>query len=266
MLIAMGIADAVRRLTRTMWVPAVVAPVVVVVVRGAVRRCGISATFRCWRSPPPPASAGSCCVPAQSEPANTKARRWPCSGSRSRSLILLSGWASDVGGLVERWSSWVDIPGIGDVSPNRLLMVVGVVLLQFVTGNQLVRLVLGSVGAVKPEGQPQPSDRLKGGRLLGPMERTADPRARAGRSARRGHRRRRRQEHHPVPGDQRPEGPRERKHRHRRRHRVLPRRQLRQLDHRARRSRARAVALRAQSRSMIVTLAVPPPSHIVCRP
>jgi hypothetical protein len=32
--------------------------------------------------------------------------------------------------------------------------------------------VLGSVGAVKPEGQPQPSDRLKGGRLLGPMERS----------------------------------------------------------------------------------------------
>src|SRR4029079_17016124 len=27
------------------------------------------------------------------------------------------------------------------------------------------------VGAVKPEGQPQPSDKLKGGRLLGPMER-----------------------------------------------------------------------------------------------
>ncbi len=50
-------------------------------------------------------------------------------------------------------------------------MVVGVVLLQLVTGNQLVRLVLGTVGAVKPAGQPQASDRLKGGRLLGPMER-----------------------------------------------------------------------------------------------
>ena len=86
-------------------------------------------------------------------------------------LILLSGLASDVGGLVGRWSSWVDVPGVGDVSPNRLLMVVGAVLLQFVTGNQLVRLVLSSVGAVKPEGQPQPSDKLKGGRLLGPMER-----------------------------------------------------------------------------------------------
>jgi hypothetical protein len=50
-------------------------------------------------------------------------------------------------------------------------MTVGVVLLQLTTGNQLVRLVLGSVGAVRPAGEPQPSDRLKGGRLLGPMER-----------------------------------------------------------------------------------------------
>jgi hypothetical protein len=66
---------------------------------------------------------------------------------------------------------WVDVPGLRDVSTTRLLMVLGVVLLQLVTGNQLVRLVLGSVGAVKPAGEPQPSDRLKGGRLLGPMER-----------------------------------------------------------------------------------------------
>ena len=50
-------------------------------------------------------------------------------------------------------------------------MVVGVVLVQFATANQLVRLVLGAVGAVRPLGEPQPSDRLKGGRLLGPMER-----------------------------------------------------------------------------------------------
>jgi hypothetical protein len=83
-------------------------------------------------------------------------------------LILLSGWGSGAAGLVSQWASWVDLPGLG---PDRLLMVVGVVLLQLVTGNQLVRLVLSSVGAVKPAGQPQPSDRLKGGRLLGPMER-----------------------------------------------------------------------------------------------
>ena len=82
-------------------------------------------------------------------------------------LILLSGWGSDVAGVAARWPSWVGIA----VDPDRLLMVIGVVLMQLVTGNQLVRLVLGTVGAVKPEGQPQPSDRLKGGRLLGPMER-----------------------------------------------------------------------------------------------
>lgn len=44
-------------------------------------------------------------------------------------------------------------------------------LVQLTTANHVVRLVLGSVGAVKPAGQPQASDRLKGGRLLGPMER-----------------------------------------------------------------------------------------------
>ena len=144
-------------------------------------------------------------------------------------------------------------------------MVVGVVLLQFVTGNQLVRLVLGSVGAVKPEGQPQPSDRLKGGRLLGPMERmlilglglagqlAAATAVVAAKSIIR------------FPEiNANAKGRRHRQHRHRRRHRVLPRRQLRQLDHRAGRTRARAVA--RYSRSMIVTLAVPPPSHIVCRP
>jgi hypothetical protein len=71
---------------------------------------------------------------------------------------------------VARWVSWTGVP-LGAVSPTQLLMAVGVVLLQLTTGNQLVRLVLGSVGAVRPAGEPQPSDRLKGGRLLGPMER-----------------------------------------------------------------------------------------------
>src|SRR6185312_10014771 len=33
------------------------------------------------------------------------------------------------------------------------------------------RLVLASIGAIRPRGMPQPSDRLRGGRLLGPLER-----------------------------------------------------------------------------------------------
>ncbi len=47
MLIAMGIADACRRLTRVLWIPVVVAPIAVVGCRGARRGCGTSATLRC---------------------------------------------------------------------------------------------------------------------------------------------------------------------------------------------------------------------------
>ncbi|BBZ77946.1 hypothetical protein MANY_32830 [Mycolicibacterium anyangense] len=86
-------------------------------------------------------------------------------------LIVLSGLGSTVGGPVAAWVRWASLPGLGTVEPARVVMVIAVVLLQLVTGNQLVRLLLGSVGSVKPAGQPQASDRLKGGRLLGPMER-----------------------------------------------------------------------------------------------
>jgi hypothetical protein len=86
-------------------------------------------------------------------------------------LILLSGWGSPVDGLIGRWSVWSGLFGDHPVDPDRLLIIAGVVLAQLATGNQLVRLILGSVGAVKPVGQPQPSDKLRGGRLLGPMER-----------------------------------------------------------------------------------------------
>jgi hypothetical protein len=85
-------------------------------------------------------------------------------------LTVLSGWGCEVNGIVARWSRWVALP-LNHFPPTRLLMIVGVVLLQFATGNRLVRLVLASVGAVRLFGEPRPSDRLKGGRLLGPIER-----------------------------------------------------------------------------------------------
>jgi hypothetical protein len=166
-LIAVGVADSLRRLIRPLWPPLVLGLVTVVV---AALLAGL------WHLGDIPllviAAAGSA--------------GWVLLGARAErigehegaalavfaitvgALILLSGWGSGVGGLVARWSAWVGMPGVG---PNRLLMVVGVVLLQLATGNLLVRLVLGSVGAVKPAGEPQASDKLKGGRLLGPMER-----------------------------------------------------------------------------------------------
>lgn len=84
-------------------------------------------------------------------------------------LMALSGFASPIAGPMRAWWEWAQ-PTTG-VTPTRAAMAVGVVLLQLATANIMVRLLLKSVGAVKPAGQPQPSDKLKGGRLLGPMER-----------------------------------------------------------------------------------------------
>jgi hypothetical protein len=166
MLIAMGIADASRRLTRFLWIPSVVAPMVV---------AGTAALTGLWHLGDiallviaAVASVGWPLLCARAEERGD--REWaPLTlfGLAVGLLILLSGWGSGVAGLVAHWAPWVGIR----VDPDRLLMITGVVLLQLVTGNHLVRLLLGSVGAVRPVGEPQPSDKLKGGRLLGPMER-----------------------------------------------------------------------------------------------
>ncbi|HYB81895.1 MAG TPA: hypothetical protein VED43_09640 [Mycobacterium sp.] len=169
LLITLGVADLCRRAVRAVWPPLAIGPVVVV---------GCAALCALWH-------AGDIALLVLAAVAAV-VWEWLClrserSGRQQAApltvfaatlalLTVLSGWASSVGGVVARWSAWVQLP-LHDVAPTRLLMIVGVVLVQFATGNQLVRLVLGSVGAVRPAGQPQPSDRLKGGRLLGPMER-----------------------------------------------------------------------------------------------
>ena len=170
MLIAMGIADMTRRLTDRFWVPPVVVPIVIV---------GCAALAGLWRPADvvlleiaAAASVAWVVLCARAErTGDREVTPLVVFGTAVGLLILLSGWGSDVAGLLQHWSTWVKLPGIGSVGPDRALMVVAVVLLQLVTGNQLVRLVLRSVGAIKPVGEPQASDRLKGGRLLGPMER-----------------------------------------------------------------------------------------------
>lgn len=169
LLIALGVADLCRRAVRAAWPPVAIGPVVVVACAtlGALWHAGDVALL---------VVAAAAVV----------AWEWLCARSERSGrhqvaplavfaaaltlLTVLSGWSSAVDGVIARWSDWAHLP-LGHVTPTRLLMVVGVVLAQFATANQLVRLVLGSVGAVRPTGEPQPSDRLKGGRLLGPMER-----------------------------------------------------------------------------------------------
>lgn len=169
LLIALGVADFCRRATSALWPPLLAAPVTVLACAalGALWHAGDIALLV-------PAAAAVIAwewLCARSERSGT-AQGAPLAvfGSTLALLAVMSGWSSPADGVVARWSAWVHLP-LGHVTPTRLLMLVGVVLVQFATANQLVRLVLGSVGAVRPPGEPQPSDRLKGGRLLGPMER-----------------------------------------------------------------------------------------------
>lgn len=168
-LIAVGVADGLRRLSSAVWLPLFAGPVMVV---ACAVLCGL------WRAGDVVLLALAAVAAAVWEVLCLRAERTGRDQTAPLAvmvvavvlLVALSGWGSHAGGLSARWASWVALP-LSGVTPTRMLMVVGVVLLQLATGNQLVRLVLGTVGVVRPAGEPQPSDRLKGGRLLGPMER-----------------------------------------------------------------------------------------------
>jgi hypothetical protein len=85
---------------------------------------------------------------------------------------LASPWRAS--SLVGRWLDTAPWPSLDGVSPDRFLLLIGLVLIQLSTGNVLVRLVLAVTGTVNPGRHGDASDpetRLKGGRLLGPMER-----------------------------------------------------------------------------------------------
>lgn len=86
--------------------------------------------------------------------------------------IACSGLAPEASGLLGRWLASVTVADLGDVDPDRFLLAVGVFGAQLSTGNVLVRLVLKSTGTLHPLADGgMPPTRLKGGRLLGPLER-----------------------------------------------------------------------------------------------
>lgn len=91
-------------------------------------------------------------------------------GAGLTTLVLFSGSAEPVDGGVGRWMRWSDIAVFSQLDPTRAVLILGLALAQLSTANVVVRLVLSHVGALRPTG-PQPADRLRGGRLLGPMER-----------------------------------------------------------------------------------------------
>jgi len=81
--------------------------------------------------------------------------------------VLLSPYASTADGALGDWLEATRLPVLHGVSADRALLLCGSLLVQLATGNAVVRLVLTLTGSA-----PLATGRtLKGGRLLGPMER-----------------------------------------------------------------------------------------------
>ncbi len=88
--------------------------------------------------------------------------------------VVVSGQAGPVDGMFAAWVEGVPLAVLADLGPERALLLLGVILVQLSTGNVVVRLVLTVTKTVNPArhgGEGDPETQLKGGRLLGPMER-----------------------------------------------------------------------------------------------
>jgi len=88
--------------------------------------------------------------------------------------VLVSGVAGEADGLVGSWLRETDIPLLAGMDAERLLVLAAAFLVQLSTGNVIVRLLLAVTDTVNPVHHDTPADpeqQLKGGRLLGPMER-----------------------------------------------------------------------------------------------
>ncbi len=84
-----------------------------------------------------------------------------------------SGALSPVAGPIATWLGWSALPLVHGVDPGRVLLLAGLFVVNLATGNVIVRLVLVATGALRApaDSADQSDDQLKGGRLLGPMER-----------------------------------------------------------------------------------------------
>lgn len=88
--------------------------------------------------------------------------------------VLFSGAAGQADGVLGAWLDHVRVPALAGLSADRVLLLLATFLVQLSTGNVLVRLVLSATSTVTPALHDTPEDpeqQLKGGRLLGPMER-----------------------------------------------------------------------------------------------
>lgn len=82
--------------------------------------------------------------------------------------LATSGWVEPAGGALERWSSQSDLPALAGVAPEQLLLGAAAFAFLLNTANLIVRLVLALAGTLAITAHSS----LRGGRILGPLERT----------------------------------------------------------------------------------------------
>lgn len=170
LLIAIGLADLSRRRGWPLWLPLPVAPAAVVLV-GVLSGASTPAAIVLLALAAVIAVAWV--VLTSRARAYGRSELWPLLAliGGAAILIALGGLVDPADGPIAAWLAASTWPTLASLAPDRFLLVIGLFLIQLSTANELVRLVLAAVGAIKPYGQPQASDQLRGGRLLGPMER-----------------------------------------------------------------------------------------------
>ncbi|UUZ58644.1 hypothetical protein [Nocardioides sp. B-3] len=88
--------------------------------------------------------------------------------------IAFAGQAGAADGLLGDWLRSTPVPVLAGPDADRALLLAGAFAVQLSTGNVVVRLVLAATDTVNPARHGRVDDpemQLKGGRLLGPMER-----------------------------------------------------------------------------------------------
>lgn len=82
-------------------------------------------------------------------------------------LLGLSGSADPLGGDLASWYSNLNLGFTGDVSVDQFVLAAGAGLFLLATGNRIVRFTLAATEAALDEDE----NAMRGGRILGPMER-----------------------------------------------------------------------------------------------
>lgn len=83
-------------------------------------------------------------------------------------LLALTGTAPEDPGVVHDWYGDLQIPALEGLSFERFLLALGALIFLQSTANRITRLIL--IGAGTPAAQGEST--LRGGRIIGPMERT----------------------------------------------------------------------------------------------